>query len=460
MADLARIAGGELLSGDPSAVVAGACIDSRRISPGELFIALPGEHTDGHAHVEQAHASGAAGAMVLTSWAAGAESAGTLIGVDDPLAGLQAWAAEHLKRLGAKTVGVTGTNGKTTTKMLTRAALGNGPRIGASLGNFNNQIGLPLSVLAFDAEVETAVLEMGMSTPGEIARLVEIAPPEVAVITNIGPAHLESLGSVEAIARAKLEILDQSPSLAVLPCDAPRLLDEARERLGDRRLLRTFGTKPEADYRATEIEALEGGATRFLVNGRGPVLLHLPGIHNVLNALAAIAVAERLGNGWEAIREGLRAARAAPMRSELFSIGGVDLINDAYNANPASMAAAIASMAALPTDGRRALVLGDMLELGELSPDHHRGVGLAADSAGVDLLITVGELSKQISDAAGRLRNARKAHHFEKRHDAAEFLAGWAHRGDLVLVKASRGMALERLIDELASMRAVREGDS
>ncbi|MAE72066.1 MAG: hypothetical protein CME06_16560 [Gemmatimonadetes bacterium] len=460
MGEVARIVDGALISGDPSTAVAGACIDSRLISPGDLFVALPGEQTDGHAHVEQALASGAAGALVQSSWAAGAGSAGALIGVDDPLAGLQAWAAEHLERLGAKIVGVTGTNGKTTTKELPRAALGGGGRIGASLGNFNNQIGLPLSALSFGSKVDTAVLEMGMSTPGEIARLVQIAPPEVVVITNIGPAHLESLGSVEAIARAKLEIMDQEPALAVLPCDAPRLLDEARDRLGDRQALRTFGTEREADYRATDIEAGAGGVTRFLVNGRGPVRLRLPGAHNVLNALAAIAVAERFGSDWEAIREGLRAARPAPMRSERLSIGGVDLINDAYNANPASMAAAISALAALPASGRRALVLGDMLELGELSPDYHRGVGLAADSAGVDLLITVGALSEQISAAAGRLSSRGQVHHFEDPTDAAEFLASWADRGDLVLVKASRGMALERLIDRFASVRAAEGGGS
>ncbi len=459
VAEIAAIARGVVLRGDASATLTGVSIDSRRVTPGDLFVALPGEQSDGHDHVDAALAAGAVAACVRHSWTSPHAVEGTLLGVSDPLAALQSWAEAHLLSLTARTVGVTGSNGKTTTKDLARVALGGGARIGATLGNYNNQIGLPLSILAMGPEVRIAVLEMGMSTPGEIARLVEIAPPEVAVITNVGPAHLESLGSIEAIARAKLEILNRAPALALLPCGAPRLLEPARERLAAGQSLRTFGTQPEADYRATDIEATGAGGTRFLVNGKGPVELPIFGVHNVLNALAAIAVAERMGRAWDEIRAALAAASPAPMRSEWRRIGALRLINDAYNANPASMVAAIKSLAATPAQGRRVLVLGDMLELGPRAAEHHRSVGLAADSAGIDLLLTVGERAAEISAAASRLSGAGQAHHFAAIGAAAEFLAGAGAAGDLVLIKASRGMALEGLIDELALILGAREGD-
>ncbi len=442
----------------------GACIDSRKLRPGQLFVALPGSRQDGHEHVLAALEEGAGGALVSHAWAAGdqaREAAGPLLIVDDPLRALQEWAAAHIKRSGIRVVGVTGSNGKTTTKELIVSATGGAPRVVGSQGNYNNQIGLPLSVLALPAECRIAVLEMGMSTPGEISRLVEIAPPEVAVITSLGTAHLENFTSLEEIAAAKLEIVERDPRLIVLPVDAPILRRLARQRCPGANLL-LCGLSEAAELRADAVQLNDQGQVRFQVAGRGAVQLALSGAHNVGNALASIAVAEYFGTPWSEIVAGLESVRAVAMRTEYLTIDGVHFINDAYNSNPASMRAALDLLRNTPNvSGRRALVVGAMLELGDDSAELHRRVGESAAAAAVDLLVAVGPLGEKIALGMRQALDSSSAASVVTVADAQEaagLLAEWAEADDLVLVKASRGVALEATIEKFARLRARREG--
>lgn len=459
VAEIAAKVGGEVRAGDGSVSVCGASVDGRCVRTEEAFVALPGAHVDGHQFVDQAFHRGASAAIVRADWAPAQPGPGPLIAVDDPLLALQRWATAHLQKLGSRVAAVTGSNGKTTTKDLSAAALGGAPRIGGSLGNYNNQIGLPISILAMDRNVEIAVLEMGMSSPGEIARLVEIAPPEIAAITNIGPAHLESMGDLNAIAQAKLEILSQNPHTLILPQDSHHLREGARERLRAGIEVRTFGFEPGADLRAEAVRIQSDGTTQFLARDRGALQLPLPGAHNVLNALVAIAIAEHFGRDWAAIKAALEKVHPAPMRSERLQIGGVWLINDTYNANPASMIAAVRALVAQPTPGRRILVLGDMLELGQHSSDYHRNLGIMIDAAGVDWLLTVGPHAEAIGQGAPQLNARGGVAHFASADRAAQHLAQLAEAGDLVLLKASRGMALETIVEDFSKRRSGKGGD-
>jgi UDP-N-acetylmuramoyl-tripeptide--D-alanyl-D-alanine ligase len=441
----------------------GAGIDSRCLRPGEVFVALPGGRQDGHDHVVSALRSGAAAALVSRAWAesqAAAAAPGPLLLVDDPLQALQQWATAHIERSGVLVVGVTGSNGKTTTKELIVAALGGSPRVAGSRGNYNNQIGLPLSVLSLPEECEIAVLEMGMSTLGEISNLVSIAPPDVAVITSLGVAHLESLGNLAGIAAAKLEIAERNPALVVLPSDAP-LLRHGIARDHPHARVTLCGEDEGAHLRAAAVELDSAGRPSFQVSGRGTLHLPLIGAHNIGNALAAIAVAEHFGRSWEQIVESLESVQSVPMRTEPMVIAGIQFINDAYNSNPASMEAALALLRDTPgVGGRRVLVAGAMLELGERSEELHRQVGDAVAGSGIDLLLAVGALGAEI--AAGAHRSTGHSPPPEimvvaDPHEAGRWLAKWALAGDLVLLKASRGVALEAAIEAFAEARAGRK---
>lgn len=455
---ICRWTGGSLAPSGRGGVVERVVIDSRKARSGDAFVALCGERSDGHEFVESALAAGAVVAIVSSQRGFGGRP--DCLEVPDPLMALQEWAQGHLREIDPTVVAITGSNGKTTTKELVARVLGSLPGVARSTGNFNNQIGLPLSVLAMGRETRIAVLEMGMSSRGEIARLVEIAPPEIALITNVGPAHLAGLGGVEDVQRAKLEILGEglsAPSLVVIPADDTSLVKAVESRVSGNTRLTRFGLGPGCDIRATEIEFLSNGGTRFQVEGMGRVTLSLPGVHNVMNALAAAAVGREMGVTPDEIREGLERADPVEMRSERVCCQGITIINDAYNANPASMAAAITAMSELPTDGRKVLVLGDMLELGPRSRDYHRGVGMAVDAGRFDLLVTVGELSRDTSSAAGRLAGSGRTQHFETAVEAGDYVSNWVCVGDVVLVKGSRGGALEEVVSRL--IEALNRGD-
>ena len=450
--EAARAAGGRLLAGDPHAVLARFSTDTRTLRPGDFFIALRGPRYDAHAFVGDALRSGAVGAMVSRPPDDSPPRA-AIIRVEDTLRGLGELARGWRERQGRHVVAVTGTNGKTTTKEMLRAVLAAAGPVHASPGNLNNLVGVPLSILAWPAAVPVAVLELGMSAPGEIQRLCEIARPDVGVFTTVGEAHLEFLGSVDGVARAKGEMLPflDGGRLAVINLDDP-YVERFRGCAPGRTV--TYGLTPRAEVWASDLASEGLGGTRFTLRHRGeaaPAWIAAPGRHNVSNALAAAAVGFAWGLPAEAIVAGLREARLAPMRMQSVRLAsGARAINDAYNANPPAMERAIETFFAVREVGRAILVLGDMLELGRHAERAHRRVGAFAARLGPDLLIAVGPESQALAKAAvgAGLPEERVVHCLEV-GAARERLRAALQPDAWVLVKASRGMRLEGVLEGL-----------
>jgi UDP-N-acetylmuramoyl-tripeptide--D-alanyl-D-alanine ligase len=435
-----------------------ATIDSRAVRPGELFVGLRGERTDGGEHAGEALRAGAWGVLVgpeqadAAARAGGAgtpeqPSGGAILAHPDPLAGLQslahAWRRE-LGAQGAKVVGITGSTGKTSTKDILAALLATQRRVASSPENHNTEIGLPLTVLAAPADTEVLVLEMAMRGSGQIAELTAIAEPDIGVIVNVGPVHLELLGTLEAIAAAKAELIaGMAPgSTVVIPVGEPLLAPHLR---ADVKAI-TFGDGADVVLR----EARDDGEVLLGAHGREIALRpSFAQAHNLLNLLAAVAAALALGVD----PQGRLDVRFSALRGERRELpGGVVVIDDCYNANPMSMRAAIDDLAQT-APARRVAVLGDMLELGSEAPRLHREIGLYADERGVDLLVTVGPLAGQM-----RVEFAGESYAAADAAGAAELLQPLLRDGDTVLVKASRGVGLERVHERLAVLREGEDG--
>ncbi|HEX3509570.1 MAG TPA: UDP-N-acetylmuramoyl-tripeptide--D-alanyl-D-alanine ligase [Solirubrobacteraceae bacterium] len=426
---------------------AGASVDTRTLAPGELFVALSGEHTDGTRFAAEALARGAWGVLLPDGALAAAGEAlpadATVLAHPDPLAALGALARSWRRELGARgahVIAITGSTGKTSTKDILAALLRSHLRTAATPANLNTEIGLPLAILAAPAETEALVLEMAMRGPGQIAELTAIAEPDVGVIVNVGPAHLELLGSLEAIAAAKAELIaGLAPgATAVLPADEPLLAPHLRP---DLRTV-TFGAEgADVSLRSRDPD----GTVRIAVESGEEELVLLPSFsqaHNLENLLAAVAAARAVG----VEPGGPLHVEFSPGRGQRLSLaGGVTVLDDCYNANPMSMRAAIDELAGTPAR-RRVAVLGDMLELGARAPELHRELGPLASAAGVELLITVGPLAAEI--AAGYTGEARSA---PDAAAAAELALELVGPGDTVLVKASRGVGLERVVEALSA---------
>ncbi len=416
-------------------------IDSRAIAPGELFVGLRGERVDGGEHAAQALADGAWGVLVAPAHAdalADSGHVGAVLAHGDPLAGLQALARawrRELRARGAMVVAITGSTGKTSTKDILAALLGERLRVASSPENLNTEIGLPLALLAAPADTELLVLELAMRGAGQIAELTAIAEPEVGVIVNVGEAHLELLGSREAIAAAKAELVaGLAPGAsAVLPADEPLLVPHLRT---DVRTI-TFGEG--GDVALAERHA-DGSVLIVHDGARIALWPSFTQAYNLQNLLAAVAAARALGY----TPRGRVDVRFSALRGQREQLpGGVVLVADCYNANPMSMRAAIDDLAET-APARRVAVLGDMLELGPESPRLHREIGAHARTGGVELLVTVGPLAAEMRAAfAGESYAAPDA------RAAGELVAGLLQEGDTVLVKGSRGVGLERMLDDL-----------
>ncbi len=444
-----RAIGGRLLQGDEKVTVGRVCTDTRQIRPGDIFFALRGEKYDAHDFLDRAVDGGAAALVVSRKVAA--TSGIPVILVKDTLTGLQELAAYNRRQFSIPVVGVTGSSGKTTTKDMVAAVLGTRFNVLKTRGNMNNEIGLPLTLLDLSAGHGAAVVEMAMRAPGEINSLCLLARPTCAVITTIGVAHLERLGSVENIARAKGEILDHiaPDGFALLPGDSPQARKQAGRCHG--RVL-YFGLEPGLDIYAENLRR-EGTGNRFTVvmsDCRCEVSLPLPGLHNVKNALAAAGVGFMLGLTPEEVAVGLGRVTLSGMRSEIIEVENFTVINDAYNANPESARAALQLLEELAGKRRRVAVLGDMLELGEAAKEGHRQVGEAAARHGVELLVTVGELSRETAAGArGAGLNDAGVVTCRDNNEALEVLQNRVRRGDVVLVKGSRGMRMEEITSGL-----------
>ena len=449
--DLVRLTGGRALARS-ARPVRGAAVDSRDVRPGMLFVALPGERTDGHAFLAQAVAAGAA-ALVVTRPPADPAALGdvTIIRVADALSALGALAAGWRRRFDQLVVGVTGSIAKTSTKEAIAAVLGRRFRTLKNEGNLNNEIGLPLTVLRLGPEHDAAVLEMGMYIGGEIADLARIARPSIGVVTAVQAVHLSRIGSLDAIEAAKAELIESLPAngTAVLNADDP-IVRRMATRTAARSM--TYGFAADADVRAEDVTALGLEGMRFTLHAAGerrqartPAL----GALSVHNALAGAAVGLAAGLSLDEIVEGIGDGWSAPHRVELVRLGDVTLIDDSYNASPGSMQAALALLADLP--GRHVAVLGEMLELGDAHEAGHHAVGEAAGRV-ADLLVVVG------SDAADMVEGATDAglvptriHHVVDAGAALDVLRPRLRDGDVVLVKASRGIALDTLVAALRS---------
>ncbi len=460
---LAEIAGatrGDLLLGErppregAERKVGGYSIDSRTLQPGDLFFAIVGPRFDGHRFVADALARGAAAAVVARGAAATWKDAPALVRVGDTTRALQDLGAHVRRSKALKVVGITGSAGKTTAKEMTAAVLGTHYRTFRSEGNLNNTYGLPLTLLRMPDDREAAVLEMGMSYCGEIERLTEIADPDVGVILNVLRVHLEHFGSLDKIARAKGELFRtmRRDATAVYNADDP-----PAARLGRAFPGRSVAFGIEAKRAAVRAEGIEVeglGPTRFTLrhgDDTAPARIALPGRHNVANALAAAAAGLALGLRVEEITRGLETVAPAPMRGALHRLSnGIEVFDDSYNSNPAAMERTIELLRHAAPRGRRILVSGDMLELGPYERRAHTRLGEQVAAAGIEMLVAVGPLSRRATDAAGRI-SGTETHHFESSGEAAAFVASAARAGDLVLVKGSRGMKMERVVEALTS---------
>jgi len=447
---VAEFTGGHLLQNGASVEINGFSTDSRKIQPGELFIPLRGEQYDGHDYLTQAVQRGAAACL-------SEEVIGGLrvpvIKVTDTLVALGDLAAAIRRQFAGPVVGITGTSGKTTCKEMLASILASlGPGL-KSAGNFNNLIGVPLTLFGLQPQHRWAVIEMGMSARGEIARMAEIAAPKLGVITNIGAAHLETLGGISGVARAKGELYIGLPQdgIALINADDPQVssLPVAN---GVRRVL--FGMQQDAEVRGDRI-TVQNGSVSFdlIIDGRSMrVRLPLPGRHNVSNALAAAAAASALGVDLAAIAAGLGAFQPCPGRMELLELAGdIVILEDSYNANPLSVRAALDALNDLGAPGRRIAVLGDMLELGASAEELHHQIGRIA-AGRVDRLFTCGLLAREIARGAAEAGLPAEFIFAATSHEelTAQLLTV-LHPGDCILVKGSRGMRMEQVTSALRS---------
>jgi len=457
--DILEATGGRLRSGVTGRGFSGICIDSRVITADELFLALKGEAYDGHDFIPDVLRRGIGGVIMAEpkadpSMLAELKQRGVVcVTVKETLKALGALAAFHRRRAKVSVIAVTGSNGKTTTREMTASILSQSASVLATSGNLNNEIGLPLTLLKLRPEHQWAVLELGMNHAGEIRRLAEICNPDIGIITNVGSAHLEGLGSIEGVMRAKGELLEKikPEGAAVLNADDPRVLKLAAAWKG-RRLL--FGKSDRADVRAVSVSQ-KGRKTRFKIAVAGKdiaVSLNIPGKFMISNALAAAAAAHMAGFTAAEIRAGLEKARPVTGRMNIYSTRrGIHLIDDTYNANPDSMSAAIRTLQALAEGQRTALVAGDMLELGAHAEALHKKIGTVAAGLHISKIFFTGEYGKAVLAGARDQGMDPQDIYTGSREQIITRLAAWLQEGDWVLVKGSRAMGMEKIVQALKS---------
>ena len=453
---IAEAVGGVLRQGDGQLGFDRVTTDSRKVAAGSLFVPLRGASFDGHDFLEQAVAAGAGGLLVdrATGWLP--EDIPVVV-VEDTLGALQDLAAYNREMCNIPVVGITGSSGKTTTKDLLAGILSTRWRTVKTPENYNNEIGLPLTLLELDEQSEIGVAEMGMRGLGQIQLLCRIAKPTVAMITNIGEAHMELLGSVDNIARAKGEILDQIPEsgFALLHGASAYIRREAKRCRG--RVI-YFGFGEDCEARAVDLSLTPRGSTFTVVYGgcREEYSLALPGEHNVLNALAASVVCRELGFSPQEIARGLGQVAISAKRLDIQEVNGISIIDDTYNANPASVKGALQVLQQVAQDRRTIAVLGDMQELGDRTREGHLEVGGEAARLGINLLVAVGDKARHIAQGAGEsgMADARISH-CANNEEASALLKDMLRPGDVVLVKGSRSMGMEAIVAALLQFKCL-----
>jgi len=458
--ELVRATGGSIIFGERTGCCRGISTDSRKTERENLFVALQGKNFNGHDFIKRALIKGAAG--IITSSRDSLKHAQHIlkgkrqkpffIQVPDTLTAYQEIARSYRKKFHPTVIGVTGSNGKSTTKEMIASVAESRYSTLKNKGNFNNHIGLPMTLFNLHGEIEVAVLEMGMSNIGEIKRLCEISVPSIGVVTNVGIAHL---GSIDKVREAKGELISYlgEKGTAILNNDDPNV-SSYRERCAGRVI--TFGIKNEADIRAGIISR-EGRGHKIRLRYEGDkreMTLPAPGFHNIYNALAAAAAGIALNIGLDEISEALESYSPLPMRMEYIRVGNVLIINDAYNANPSSMQAAIKTLSAMSEKGKKILVAGDMLELGDKSDEAHREMARMAVQEGIDYLFSLGDKSHIAAKEAMSSGMARdRVYRCEDLMETVLILDEELEDGDCVMIKGSRGMKMERIVEELIQMR-------
>ncbi len=451
LSTIARLAEGRLTEGDPGLIVSRVSTDSRTLQSGDLFVPLRGQNFDGHRFIEQAGERGATGALVEESWKGTVPSGLALIRVADTLIAYQTLAANYRKSLSIKVVAITGSNGKTSTKDFVASILSRGFRVTKTEGNFNNHVGLPQTMLSAGSDDQVGVWEIGMNHPGEIAPLAKLAAPDLAIITNIGVAHIQFMGSREAIAVEKGALVEavKKEGTVVLNADDPfssvvGARTQAKVILAGIESGTIHATDLRQDATGSEFTILEGAH-------RSRAQLPVPGVHMVQNAILAVAAGRAFGLSLEECAAGLASAPLTKARLQIKEINGIQIIDDSYNANPDSMKAALRTLVELDADGQRIAVLGQMSELGEESERGHREVGERAATLGVDVLITVGDTGAVIAKAAEKT-GLKKSISVETPEEAAGILRKLVSPGDLILVKGSRSARMEQVIEAFANL--------
>ncbi|HOQ76318.1 MAG TPA: UDP-N-acetylmuramoyl-tripeptide--D-alanyl-D-alanine ligase [Thermoclostridium sp.] len=459
-ADVSRAVDGHLVA-DGNIMVRSVSTDSRTLEPGCLFVAIRGERFDGHNYIREALDKGAA--LVMAEKGASIPDGVPAVLVEDTLKALGRLAEYHRSRFDIPVVAVTGSVGKTSTKEMIAATLSAKFRVHKTKGNFNNEIGLPLSVLELDDSHRAAVFEMGMRGFGEIDYLSRIVRPDIAIITNIGISHIERLGSRQNILKAKLEIIHwlKDDGHVILNGD-DKLLSGLRGLLEQKTLF--YGMDESCDVRATDLLSKGEEGVSFSVRYRNRehrYFVPAPGIHNVQNALAAISTALVLGFDDETIEKGLLEYSGDRMRMNITETDGIKVINDAYNAAPASVSSALRVLCEIGANRRKWAVLGDMLELGDWAEDAHREIGMQVAEAGIDYLVGVGDLARWYVEGAldhgMPLENTRL---FQDADDARSYISQRIARGDVILFKGSRKMNLDVLAAKLFEGRASGSQDT
>lgn len=447
--ELAEVLHGTLLCGEECTEIATLSFDSRQIGRQTLYVPLPGEHVDGHQFIQSALQNGAV--ATFTTKGEIVDTKRPHIQVEDCKKALQLAGAYFRQKKSLPIIGITGSVGKTTTRSLVAEALSAKKTVFQTRGNLNSQIGVPV-MLSEIAEENIAVLEMGISEFGEMERLTKMVRPNFAIITCIGVAHIQQLGSQEHICQEKMAITLGMESNGILLLNGDDSLLRAY-RNAIKNVVLLYGTTPDCDFYAKDIQIVNGKAVfrAVCLEEEVEVTLSMPGIHNVLNAMAALAVCKLYQVPLKQAAEKLKQFGGISMRQQVIVTKKYTIIDDTYNANPDSMKAGIQVLMELPREGRKVAVLGDMLELGEDEQKYHQEIGRFAANAGVDFLFTIGNLTPYMEEAALQEGKGIRVKHFEDKKQISEYLKEWLLPEDVVLLKGSRGMALDQVVKELCS---------